>query len=254
MRTGFKIKSITNNLDGSTAEVMLSGTPSGSVTFQASRTPDMALPGTVPATLSAGVYTLTFAAPVLWYVTATDSTNATAPVPVFVELASDSDLNLCGKKLESVLNSNRAALDIALQMCLPLPGIKWKQIVYGSNIIVRDFPAILVTKGMVIPSKVAFPYTWDYTYRFEIFAMVMHQDNTSYESAMAAFSERLVKILHQPAYFALCLPSGTIVNNCTCEKGESGEMQTEDNKFYSVGSIVWTGDALLTDAMFGMPA
>jgi len=101
MATGIKIKSIVSNNDGSTCLVALSGTPNGAVSFVSGRTPDVSKSSSVSASeISSTEYTITFSAPVLWYVWATDTDGTTASYPVWIGLTADTNLNSCGLTLQ----------------------------------------------------------------------------------------------------------------------------------------------------------
>lgn len=254
MATGLSIKQITNNLDGSTAQVVLSGVADGDVTFQASRTPDMSNPITVDATLVTGLtYDVTLPAPVLWYISAADTAGSVVqPRPVWCSASNDGRTTQLGNKLQSILQANQEALDIALQQFFNLGPIK--QIVYGQATQVKSFPAILITKPQRDPNYATYAWGKLNDWTFEIYAMILHQDPTPYLNASTDFMDRVIEILGQPAYSRLTLPDGTIVAFAQAKKGEADDVLVDEhaNKWAAVGSVVWTGNALIIDS-YGAP-
>lgn len=248
MSTGFLIKTTANPKDGVHLSVTLDGTPSGSVTFSICRTPDFSKATAAAATLTAGVYAVATPHPALWYVWATDGIGTVdAPGCAWVGLSDYPDLDLCGQKLADILTANQAALNVALQTYFQDATIK--HIVYGSASAITDFPAILVTKPVLKPHYVAMPYVREIVYQLEVIFTILHQDKAPMLTAASRFVSRIVEILNQPAYEGIVLDSGTPLAFCQCEEGEADETQYDENKYAAVGSLVWTGKALLQDSI-----
>ena len=76
---------------------------------------------------------------------------------------------------------------------------------------------------------------------------MLHQDNTQYLQAGVDFMERVLSIINQPAYASFVLDSGVGVSLSQAKTGECSEMQIDENKFASVGSLTWSGEALIID-------
>lgn len=246
MSTGFQIKSVSNPKNGVTVSVVLDGQPAGTPTFALCRTPDVARAAAASATLSGGVWAVTVPHPSLWYVWATDTNGTTAPGAVYAGLSDNPELDLCGQALADILTANKPALDIALASSLQ--GATLKQIVYGGAAAITAFPAILVTKPVVTSEYIGMPWVREMTYQLEIMFTILHQDSAPLLKAATRFLGRVTEILNQPDYEGIRLESGTRLAFCQCREGESDEQQLEENKWASVGSLVWTAKSLLQDA------
>lgn len=246
MSTGFLIKSVVNPKDGIHLAVTLDGQPQGAPTFAVCRTPVLGSAAAAPATLAAGVWSVAVPHPSLWYVWATDSGGTTAPDCAWAGLSDNPELDLCGQKIADILTANRPALDAALQSTLQ--GATVKQVVYGGAAAINSFPSVLVTKPVETDEYTAMPWVRQKTYRLEIMFTIMHQDAAPLLGAATRFLARVMEILNQPAYEGLLLESGTRLAFCQCQEGEADEQQLDDNKWASVGSLVWSGQALLQDA------
>ena len=247
MSTGFVIKSVANPKTGSALSIVLDGTPTGTLTFFAGRTPNFALASPAAATSAAGIYTVSVPHPSLWYIWASDTNGVVdAPGCGWAGLSDNPDLDLIGQFLTQTLRDNQPALNIALASYLP--GLSLKQIVYGGGTGVTDFPCIMVVKPHEDPEWAAMPFVRRISFRFEIMLTILHQDKAPMLPAMSRFLARVMEILNQPAYEGPTLESGTALAFCQCQDGEGDEVQYDDNKFAAVGSLVWSGSAMLQDS------
>ena len=247
MSTGFAIKSVTNPKDGAHLTVALDGQPSGAPAFSVCRTPDLVNAAPAPSAPANGAWTVTVPHPSLWYVWATDAHGTTAlPGCAWAGLSDDPELDLCGQAIADILTANRAALDLSLRSALP--GASLKQIVYGGAAAVTQFPAILVTKPVERDEPIAMPWVREKIYQLDIMFTILHQDPAPMLKPATRLMARMLEILNQPAYAGLRLASGTVLGTCQCREGEADEQQLGENQWASIGSLVWTGQALLQDA------
>ena len=247
MSTVFAIKNVSNPKSGVSLVVVLDGQPTGTLHFLVGRTPDVTLASPAAAVLASGIYTVTVPHPSLWYVWAYDDIG-TVDVPGcnWAGLSDNPDLDLIGMKLWDILRSNQPALNLCLASYLP--SLSLKQIIYGSGPSVSDFPCIMIVKPHQDAEWTAMPYCRRISFRFEIMLTILHQDKAPMLPAIARFLSRVMEILNQPGYEDLLLESGTRLAFCQCQDGEGDEVQYDDNKFAAVGSLVWSGTAMLQDS------
>lgn len=241
MATGFSIASVANKLDGRKMRVSLSGLPSGSVTFLVSRTPDRsgAFAPVAATSIDARTFDITVTRVALWYVWAID-TNGPVDVPgaAWVGFSDIPALDNVGIKLAQIMTDNIPGINAALQTWFP--GTTVKQVVYGSALDIRDFPAIAITKPSVQDEYTGIPFLRTLTFSLEIHLYTLHQDKGSWTQAAARFTGRVMEILNQPDYSAILLPD-QILSMCHAFSGNVDEIEVEPGAFATVGTTIWTG-------------
>jgi hypothetical protein len=251
MGASFILQAGDNGLDGVTANVTISGSPTGAVSFLAARTPDSGGAVVVPSVLaSAGVYTVTLPAPVLWYIWGQDSGGLTGPVPVWVSTSNNLDMELCGKKVRDLLEANRAAIEAKIKVHNPDETLK--KIAWGSALGIDDFPSIIVVRPKEDPKYAFFAYGSEIDYTVEVFALVLHQDKLSALTLAADMIAACMSILRQPAYSTVTLDSGLPLN-VTVNQGTADDEQLDENKWAATGSLVWSGNGLTQDGSLTWP-
>lgn len=247
----FLIESVSNNRDGITGTVVLSGEPTGAVAFLAARTPDLDKASVIAATAKPnGDYVIAFAAPVLWYVWARDVTGTTDGSPVWIGLSDNLDLNLCGNWVRDTLRQNQVAIEQKMQFISK--GVTIKQIEYGSPALIEDYPSILICRPKFDPRFAFFSYGSEADYSVEVFFMVMHQEKASVIEMAAMMLEAGLAILRQPDYLTVVLESGLPLN-ITINQGTADEEQADESHWVGSGSLVWSGNGLTQDGSLQWP-
>lgn len=245
MSNGVSIVSAANGLDGYSASVVISGTPSGPLSFWASRTPDVSNSLLCTHTGS-NPYAISVPHPSLWYIWAKDDNGFTAtPGAVWVGESDGIDLDEIGYAIRDVFLHNKTGLEAILRQ--DFPNITIKQIVYGSPILIEGFPSILVHRPRVSEQWVAFPWVKQHQYAFDIAFMLVHGDPQIRIQTVTRWTRAGMFIINQPAYETLVLPSGLVVNFCQASEGNSDEVDLGDVGFGVIGSLVWSGLALKQD-------
>lgn len=247
MATGFTILGVKNILDGKSARVTLSALPSGPVVFRCSRIPEEETSRIITTVIQIDPQTYEVGLPTsaLWYIWAGDASGIVdLPGAAWIGHSDTPSLDNAGVKLQEILTRNLPGLNAALQTWYP--GTTVKQIVYGSAIDVRSFPAIVITKPSMADDYQGIPFVRTQTFSFEIHFYVLHQDKGSWTQAAARFMGSVMTILNQPDYDYMELPD-MILSMCHVSSGAVDEVEVEAGKFAAIGTAIWTGIGDLMD-------
>jgi len=148
--TGLVLSSLVDAGDNNHASITVLGTPNGSISFLAGRTPEVSLASSVTAT-GTGPYVVALGNPGCWFVWVQDGDGeSVTPAAVWIG-GIDSILNDIGTKLRDILWSLAPGIEAALRKIYP--DVTLKQACFGYDQQADQYPAIVVWK----PSA---DYTW----------------------------------------------------------------------------------------------
>jgi hypothetical protein len=241
--SAFVISSVAS-LGPTRASITLSGSPTGTLWFVVSRTPDIDSASDAPHA-GTGPCWLDVPHPGLWYIWAGDDNGATSPVALWSGWATD-PINEVGERLQSIIDANR--LGIEARMTRYDPDLRIQQVVFGSSADIVAFPAVLVTQPRWSEQWYAMPWTRLVTASFQIACGYPHQDEAERLRLSAAIGHAVRSILNQPAYESLTdLGSGVEWAFCTTAGGEVMDVQVDENTWVGTAQLEWSGQAMLTD-------
>ena len=242
MGTGIAIASVTNDRDGMHVTAQITGTPSGAVSFRAGYEKWSERSAPVPSLpLGGGRYKVVLPLPDLWHLFAEDADGVSLPFGCRMGLADLPDADLLGKALQGILEANRLLIEVDLQTNFH-PHATIKQIVYGTSLTVRDFPAILVTKPSFEEDYAFFPDGKEENNRFEIFLFLHHPDPTSHLRPGWRATDAIKTVINR--YHKIVLESGREFVKCQARDGDADEVEIEQGVWVVIGSLVWTGNGL----------
>jgi hypothetical protein len=240
------IRSITNNKDGTSANVVLDGVPHGTLSFKACRLPDYSKAGAVTYTGSNGNYVLSLNYATLWYVWAVDSDGPSPSfAAVWIGLVNSSEMIATAEAVTGILTSHKAGIEAALNNILPKCTLK--HIVFGDPSQIIDMPGILVTR----PTE-KFKYSGlagqslrDYA--LEIDFIFRTQDEVNLLPAATEMSSRIMQILNIPDYTNITISTGTPLAFCVANQGDADKEQIAEQEWIAAGSVLWSGEAYWVD-------
>lgn len=236
-------KSSAEDIKSTYINVETSGSINGSITFYASRIPDVTKSVAVPFTGSNTPYRVLMPHKGIWYVWAHDN-DGYSPTPVAV-LTHTPDVDEVGIFVQNVLIANKSILDKAIQSWYP--GVTVQQIVYGNSGELVGFPSILIYRPRIEERYIAFPYTKELRFHYTIAFMLLKQDEQSELQTAVRFARVGMQIFNQPAYETIVLPDGLTLNFCQSTEGVDDVINLGNLGFISTGTIDWSGIAVITD-------
>ena len=249
--TSIAIDSITNNNDGSTVTIVLSGVPNGPVVFHACRTPDMAAPNLVTGTLTSAygvipaTYVVKLTHPSLWYIVAMDSSGTSPVAAVWMDYSTDvSDLDLIGMNIRDILLANKLGIEYILKLTHNAASLE--QVVYGYEGAIVDYPSILISSPRVQERYVAVPYGREATFTYTIQCFVVHSTDQTELPLLGQFARAVQMILNQPANETFVIGNQMTINFNFISDVSIEEYEQAD-KFMSVGTMIWSGSTIYTD-------
>ena len=253
MPASFAIKSVVNLKTSRQARVFLDALPTGSLTWGISRLPSPAgaIAPVAVAAVDARTFTLTFPFAALWYIWATDAGGQVdLPGAAWIGVSDDPLLDQSAQAVTQILVDNLPGLNAALGAYMP--GQTVKQVVYGTALDVRDFPAIVVTKPTIVDEYMGIPFLRTLTIGLEIHLYTLHQDKGTILQQSTRFLGRVMEILNQPDYSAIAV-GDQFLSVCHASGGNSDEIEVEAGAWSTLGSLMWSGKADVMDlpATFG---
>jgi hypothetical protein len=245
LTSAIAIASVTNNQDGTHATVVITGTPTGSLSFKIARTPNYAKAFTATFT-GAGPYVVAVPNADGWYFWAVDNNGPCTMAAQWIGLSNNPEVDLVGLQLQTILSSNELLLNAALQQWYPNTTVK--QIIYGNAAIAaRGFPAIMVTKPRQQWQWVAMPYVKSVDFYYEVDCLVVHSEPQMALQLANKMAGAIINILKKPDYNVIVIPSGMQLAFCTPTEGEADENQVDDTSFGAVATVLWTGNGIIQD-------
>jgi hypothetical protein len=245
------IEEVTNDSTSETSiSVQTSGVANGTVTFWVSRTPD-ATSRTVTTITSDtnGTYVIETPHSDLWYIWVHD-TDGYGPqmFAVWSGYTGTTDLDEVGNTVRDILIDNKTGIDAGLKIWYP--NIEVKQIIYGYEGNITDFPSILIHAPRLEARYVGFPYMRELTYRLSIETILMHSDEQSELGNVTRFAEIVLHILNNPTYADLTLANGVGINYCQATGAGTKDFKLGSYGYVASGSMEWYGLGISIDGGF----
>ena len=239
MSSSIGIKSIVNNLDGSTVTVTLDGTPSGTLTFQGSDTP-ASQDFTAPYT-GTGPYVVTLPYPGIWHLWAQDNNGLGARFgSVLMGYGNTTDADAIAQKVHDLLILHKPGMEAVLQTWYP--GTTIKQIHAGfPSTLLDDFPSIIVTKPSWQGNWRALPLVQRWNYSLDILCFVVRRQEEPENPLATRMVEAVQQVLGLRRYVKITTSNQLTLTSCNAFQGNSDEIQIEEGLWATVGSVVWTG-------------
>lgn len=217
---------------GANANVILSGTPNGSVSFMISRTPYYAQAWATTFT-GAGPYLVALPHPDTWFIWVLDTDGVCAqPGASYYD-----EWTQLGAHIQQVLIDAVPALNAALQTWIP--GITIGSIIYGPGQDTDLYPAVIISHPEVDPDWVGEPYLTTYAYKCMLTCILLHEDEISYQQACTALLQCIGGILRNPFNESFVLPNGHGINFA-----QARGLQVSDREigghWVTTGSLIWS--------------
>lgn len=247
------IEAAANTHTGLSASVVLSGSPSGPLSFWISRVPDSAEAIPSPFT-GAGPFIVTVPHPELWYFWAKDNDGFSADTDengdpaykaAFCDVSGNPEANEIGHYLSDILWRNKQGIEAILRGEYSLATLK--RVSYGFPGEIPDFPALCVCNPRWSWEDFAAPAVKNYTFTFDVAALVEHADEESKLSFATKLAEAAGKILSQPYYRQKKLASGRSYYLAGTHEGNAQDIVIDEDKFGTAASVIWTGQMLIQD-------
>ena len=243
MATALQIASLVYNGDMLTAVATVQGTASGAVSFLGGQDPLGTDRVPIPASGS-GPYTLAFGHPELWWIWVQDSGGiSTKPYPVWLTDA-PIILNSIGQTLADLIDANKAALEVLSAQVFPnAPALTTvKQVFYGYQGSVDQYPCITVAEPLYVPEVIGAPRTILWTYECQIKVEILHNTDKTEIGIAAVMTGGLLMLLNRHIYNRITLPSGTILFNCQATRSSGNQVEVPNQSFGSEFAITWHGE------------
>jgi len=238
------IATISNVGDGVTVNVTTNGVPSGTLSFQASRTPEFNVIHTIPYTGS-NPYVLTMPAPVGWYVRALDNSGYGSSMCVWCIQNNYDDLAAIQLALQDIILKNAQLIESGLSPLYPNMTLK-SVVVNAYNI--QSYPSIIIDSAAWSSRYAFFPYGMENTFSTRIHCLMRNSDENISIIQSSQMGRIVSRILNQPSYETITLSNGLVVNYCYCSEGANGSSVFEDrNGFVGVTTLIWKCLALIQD-------
>jgi len=223
----------------------IDGVPSGTLTLAVSRTPDGVSEVIILPTVASGGYYYATPPPAPMYYVWLQDGGVRGADHAAVWLYNASVTAGIGKKLRDVLIANKKGVEALMQVAQP--GVTVKQIVYGHQTDVTEFPAILITNGRVRPSYFGIGFLSQYEHFFEIECIVVSEGERSLTEMTSRMGEATWRILRSPFYDSF------IVDTIEVNLGAVGdvsytESRTEGGRLTSYAMLSWSGNTAGVDA------
>ena len=239
------IEAAINPEDGINAQVTVTGTPNGALTFTICRLPNYAQSGSAIGILTGSSYNVATPFPGLWYVWAVDSDGPSDMVAVWVSLTNDPDLRACGEYLATILSEHEVGINAALAQLAP--GTTVKSIVFGRLMTLDAFPIITILKPRKTDAYCGLGFLREVEYSYEIVFGFFHQDEGAQLPIATSIADAIIQILNLPMYSSLLLPTGTPLTGCIASEGEASEVAIDEQIWVAQASVLWAAQGLMQD-------
>ena len=170
-----------------------------------------------------------------------DNGYITEPEAVFVGTDSKLFLGNVGRKLQSILNSNKKGLNVILQKSYPSMAVR--EVVYGTSADISDWPSICIRDGRARSEWLFLPFGLRINVSFTIQCIVVHEEEKTQADLVADFAQTVSNILQSPHYQEFSLDDGVQVQFGMISDIGVDDMQVGGKRAAS-GTMQWTGEII----------
>lgn len=223
----------------------IDGTPQGTLQIAVSRTPDGTSETVNCPTITENGYVYATPPPApLWFVWLVDDGEQASDHEA-IWLYDASVTAGIGNKLRDILLANQKGIEALMRLIQP--DITIKQIVYGHQTDVTEFPAILINEGNVRPDYFGVGFLSQYVHSFKIECIVVSEGERSRSELATRMGEATWRILRSPHYDSFLI-DGIEVNLGMVSDAGYTESRTEGGKLTSYAMLQWSGNTAGIDA------